>query len=341
MIILMMLAKTLAVAAAAHPSTWQEWCNRTGGPNNDGNNLVPPSEAGKTASVLKMPKAGGEQFVMSLVHWNCKASHKASISWSETCPPNGPRFVMLREPTAHVFSLYNHCQRGQGMQLHHYMPTTLRAWAWAWARGNDSPLTRSGKGTGRFWGDRACAYNPRDFQTTRLLRATSATRVGRRSRCAEAALVDGGALGVARAALRNATFVGVTHFMDASVCVAHFALHAALPRAGQCDDLCRDNAPKLAALSHGVDHEKLDEETLDRATLDAVWRLTRADQVLYADALARFVADARRVERAPGARLLCEALADPSWPGPAGLRSRGGPKTREALLGRSRRRGEH
>ena len=62
---------------------------------------------GETAAVVhKMPKAGGASFVTSLVALNCDAPEPARIEWSEqwSCSA-APRFLFLREPTAHVISM--------------------------------------------------------------------------------------------------------------------------------------------------------------------------------------------------------------------------------------------
>ena len=107
---------------------------------------------------------------------------------------------------------------------------------------------------------------------------------------------------------RRAAFVGVTSYMDASVCVAFFAIHGALPAGGACD-FCATRV-RLPAHTHGVNHTDVDAERLDAATLALVRDLTRVDELLFAEALSSFVARARRVENATGVALLCDLDID-------------------------------
>lgn len=251
-------------------------------------NNIPTSTAYKSVLtnifVFKMPKAGSKSFLKNFVSLNCNAKEPAHIEWSENCAGQGPLYVTLREPTAHVISMYNHCQHGQGMGIHHYDRVSLKEWLTAWASADRATAGKLLRET--------CGYSPRNFQTSRLDGAACA---GKRKRVPT--------LAGARHALRAAKFVGVTHWMDASVCVAHFKLHGSLP--ATCNDLCSISAKHLSKDTHGINHTVIDSLPIDASTLALIWGLTRADQIIYADAVGRFVQDARAIEQAAGARLLC------------------------------------
>lgn len=287
------------------------------GPGNRGNNRV----RGATAAVVhKMPKAGGASFVTSLVALNCDAPEPARIEWSEqwSCSA-APRFLLLREPTAHVISMYNHCQRGHGFVAHRYDRVSLAAWLRGWATADGDAVARWLVPDAR----RQCNFWPRNFQASAILRGATCgrRRLGTYKERPHAwgaggrDLADWAARGGARvaasygaAAIRRAASVGVTRYMDASVCVAFFALHGALPAGGACD-FCATRA-RLPAQTHDVNHTEVDAERLDAATLALARDLTRVDELLFAEALSSFVARARRVENATGVALLCDLDVD-------------------------------
>ena len=182
--------------------------------------------------VLKMSKAGGSSFVGTLLQWSCDAyatDRAVSYTWSEfggglqaaaaAAAAGATRVsvgLLLREPTAHVLSMYHHCQNGNGMRLHNYTPISLSGWLDAWhghdehAHDGDSPLLRY------------CGYHPLNFQTSNLGGALVGLaglglRTGQRRRFLAQ---PGATLGRAVAAVHAAAFVGVTHRTREGLCVA-------------------------------------------------------------------------------------------------------------------------
>ena len=197
------------------------------------------------------------------------------------------------------------------MARHRYARVSLAAWLRGWATADGDAVAR--------WlrpGQRQCNYWPLNFQASAILRGSTCgrRRLGEpwgKGRDLADWTARGGARGAAEygaAVIRRAAFVGVTSYMDASVCVAFFAIHGALPAGGACD-FCTTRA-RLPAHTHGVNHTDVDAERLDAATLALVRDLTRVDELLFAEALSSFVARARRVENATGVALLCD-LDDP------------------------------
>ena len=93
-------------------------------PGNANNNRV----RGATAAVVhKMPKAGGNTFLTSLVALTCDAPEPARIEWSEwwSCS-DGPRFLLLREPTAHVISMRDSMSKPRIPTVHRFSDGPLR-----------------------------------------------------------------------------------------------------------------------------------------------------------------------------------------------------------------------
>ena len=196
------------------------------------------------------------------------------------------------------------------MQKHRYKRVSLAAWLRGWVNADGDVAAR--------W--RQCNYWPRNYQASLILRDSTCGRRRLRADNVSAPRVltslgrdfeDWAARGSARAAaaygtaaIRRSAFVGVTRYMDASVCVAFFSIHGTLPADGACD-FCRTRA-RLRAITHFVNHTEVDAEPLDAATLALARDLTHVDEFLYAEALVAFVARARRVENATGVALLCD-----------------------------------
>jgi hypothetical protein len=229
-------------------------------------------------------KTGSNTFLDNFNNFNYNAKEPAHIEWSAFCAGQGSLYTTLREPTAHAISMYNHCQHGDGMGFHHYDRVSLKEWLTAWASADRATADKLLRKT--------CGFNPRNLQTSRL---GGATCKGEGKRVPT--------LAGARHALRAAKSVGITHWMDASVCVAHFKLHGSLP--ATCTDICSASAEHLGKATHGVNHTLVDSSPVDASTLDLIWGLTRADQIIYADAVGRFVQDAQAIEQAAGVHLLC------------------------------------
>ena len=158
---------------------------------------------------------------------------------------------------------YNHCQRGHGFVAHGYDRVSLAAWLRGWATADGDAVARWLVPDAR----RQCNFWPRNFQASAILRGATCgrRRLGTYKERPHAwgangrDLADWAARGGARAAadygaaaIRRAAFVGVTRYMDASVCVAFFALHGALPAGGACD-FCATRA-RLPAQTHDVNH---------------------------------------------------------------------------------------
>ena len=239
--------------------------------------------------VVKMPKAGGASFILELLAWSCTYPFTQHFRWSESGQASAGRLgLILREPLSHTLSMYNHCQYGQGYLRHHYKRISLRAWVQEW-RPN---------ATRRF-----CRYHPLNFQTTRLAGMLAGKQARMREAPAETQHLKLN-LALALEAVRTASFVGVTHLMKESLCVAVYNLYGTLPADGRC--LCDLSPVQLRRETHGVNHSEVDEHNVSAGTFELIRKATRADQILYAHALARLYSDVRTIERALQVQIICD-----------------------------------
>jgi len=271
---------------------------------NDGSVVWRPTLAAsneKTVYIFKMPKAGGSSFILELVQWTCAyLTTTTTLQWSEhgrglleALQQGAMLGMMLREPIAHVISMYNHCQNGQGKILHHYTPISLDEWLTP-----QSPSDSSQSDPAQTNRSSVCSYSPFNFQTTRLqsaLARNGSERSGRVSAGSLDRIVD--------AIRRTAGFVGATHRMKESLCVASFTIFGHLPADGRC--AC-EHGGTVMHNTHGIDHDVVDKQAISQGTLKLLWEATRTDQILYAHGLQRFYSDARRVEQLSGVRILCD-----------------------------------
>lgn len=173
----------------------------------------------QTAYFLKTPKTGGATFMLELLGWSCAYSVEQEFRWAEDgmgLLPTGSSGeglgLLAREPLAHLISMYNHCQFGVGMQIHHYPRIGLDAWTRAWV--DDSPDKA-----------RYCSYNPLNFQTANLAGTIAGDR-DRETKLKRMQAAPAATLARALKAVSVARFVGVTSRMKESLCVAVFAICA-------------------------------------------------------------------------------------------------------------------
>ena len=282
---------------------------KEGGPGNSGSYTRSGGSQRSNYSsvyVLKTPKAGGSTFVVELLRWSCMyPTVVQQFRWSETGLEQRPPAdgmsgmgVILREPVAHTISMYNHCQFGQGHSLHHYPSIHLDDWMRKWLEKPPTATTY-------------CNYHPLDFQTSNLAGALEdvvpSTYILKQVRMSESTAQS---LSRAIRAVRTASFVGVTHRMKESLCVAAYAIYGSLPLDGRC--ACASNGKGTSASSHvrhnshGVDHSKVDLHNVSAGTLELMRKATRADQVLYAHALQRLYTDVKALEGKLGVRIMCD-----------------------------------
>ena len=140
---------------------------------------------------------------------------------------------MLREPAAHVLSMFNHCEHGSSKSTsrHGYSRAPrLDAWLDLFARGVDDAQWRN-------ISQSVCEFFPTNLQAATLYALDGRARD--RGWAAARAAGPKGALAHGLAALADAASVGVTRWMDASLCLAHYALH------GSSGDVCNTHSQGL------------------------------------------------------------------------------------------------
>ena len=176
--------------------------------------------------------------------------------------------VLLREPTAHMASMYMHCQIGTGMKRHGYVPIGFAEWL----RADPQQALRS------------CAYERQDYQT-RMLGGSSDNQ--------EDGAPTVAALGRARETVNTARFVGILEHYGLSLCVLS-AKFGPLPVACNCsgwdgNSTIDDSLGASSVKTHWVRHSTQPEELhLTGADLGVIRDLTARDQVLYSQGVLRF-----------------------------------------------------
>lgn len=273
---------------------------KTGGLGTHGRNGV---RSNRTAFIVKLPKSGSATFVRELNIWSCDMFGLPQIWWSErghgllaATGAGAGLFLVLRDPTQHVLSMYDHCQFGHGQQSHHHNSTGLHEWLSDWL---------SAPNEQRIWPKTPspCDYYPRNFQTGSLLQAQLGAVPDHGATWHEMDADQKGALEHALCVVRSARFVGVTHRMQESLCVASYVLHGRLPGDGRCS--CSKTQTAVRSITHRK--QNVSKRTaLDEGTAKLLSRLTESDAVVYARALSRFYADVRRVERVTATRIWCD-----------------------------------
>ena len=198
--------------------------------------------------------------------------------------------VMLRNPRAHVVSLFNHCL--------HYPGQT-------WLTLRDDHLSRRSQPTPSFYDlvangglrkwldhflgseqdDLGC-YEPVNFQSRFLVNVVDS----------EAARLTHPPPHLVERALYATHFVGLLEHYGASLCLFAFQVTGKLPE--DCADPCRQSKVKHLHESHGYNNSVLVDD-LDAATLALIDNLTRVDSRLYVAAKHRF----RRSANAAGVSL--------------------------------------
>jgi len=146
-------------------------------------------------------------------------------------------------------------------------------------------------------------YNPLDLQSWRFACTHPGETAGTGARPLANRLrwpVDAGA------ATRNmlaAEYVGVVEAYHESICLFHAKIRRSLPDHCDCTDARRWGSFRTAGVDHGVDHHSIG--GYSDSVLRDIDVLTRADNILYLAARARFVRDIRDVEREYGTKILC------------------------------------
>ena len=221
--------------------------------------------------------------------------------------------LLVREPEAHIVSMYAHCQQdgADGQMRHHWPHIEFSAWVQLWAEGRADNASKY------------CSYsifNPQTCKLTLCNNSISSTEVANGDRSWSWRNLQ--ALERAQQVVDEAHVVGVTSAYTASLCLAllrgpvqlswrelarlgchcdhspifngSFQAAKAGPSAHQTTyyDRSSTNARRLEVLSsnktHGT-HSGL--IGIDGATRDRIRSLTRLDELLYARALARLEKD--------------------------------------------------
>ena len=158
-------------------------------------------------------------------------------------------------------------------------------------------------------GDFSC-YNPRSMQA-RALTCVDGGREGSH----HAATVEQPELPLAVASLQRLQHVGLAELIPESWCLLHFAVTSRLPHhCGSCETF----VAAAARAEHGderlggprVVSEELPPHSVSALPVEvvrAIDAITAVDAGLYRAAVARFLADATRVQRLTRARFLCPA----------------------------------
>ena len=170
-------------------------------------------------------------------------------------------------------------------------------------------LAHFGAGWRPWQGDFSC-YNPRSMQARALTCVD-----GRREGNHHAATVEQPKLPLAVASLQRLQHVGLAELIPESWCLLHFAVTSRLPHhCGSCETF----VAAAARAEHGderlggprVVSEELPPHSVSALPVEvvrAIDAITAVDAGLYRAAVARFLADATRVQRLTSARFLCPA----------------------------------
>mmetsp|Transcript_1126 Transcript_1126/g.3243 ORF Transcript_1126/g.3243 Transcript_1126/m.3243 type:complete len:351 (+) Transcript_1126:124-1176(+) len=221
---------------------------------------------------------------------------------------NAPARVVtvLREPTTHVVSLYEH-NRNSGFDTRRMTFTqkkqpTLEQWLRIALARNTTQL-----GT---------QHNPLNMQTARLSARRGTiprTSLGLYPRKGE--LYRDELRADLETALRriesDAWFVGVTEYYREGLCLLREQALGRLPPECRCDDTAAKPRRRRRRLSvpltetHNRHHARYDDRPFTGAELKLIGAATRLDRLVYGAALARFTRQLLDAERRHNARILC------------------------------------
>jgi len=247
-----------------------------------------------------IPKAAGVSFQHDLrpqkQEQNCYLAMKTDGMLSA---------VMLRTPPSHVRSQFGECYYdswGRRITHHTNFKRTEDAEADfnAWVRHFETQP--------RYPAEDFRCIDPREVQARHLSCGYAPNPE------ANHALSEPPDLGVARYLLRDADFVGVADFYDASVCLLTLRRTGALPPDCACSDAPLRRGAKNrtvhanlthAHVAHGVPRGWSDGAIADPGVHRLVLQYTALDAQLFASALQRFRADVSFAERVAGRRFLC------------------------------------
>jgi hypothetical protein len=241
---------------------------------------------------LRIPKAAGQSFRSdALLH----LPEGSSLTSEEGCFADAihhgqPLLALVREPRAHVLSMYMHCKTSRDHEhaARALMPASFEEWLQSWVR------LRSEGSTSGF-----CCYNPVDSQSFRFECAAGSNSM--RRQCRPNLEVDG------ELALKNmqlAGFVGLTEFYKESICLLHVQANNELPESCQCAGEGAASPPlKLHAYSHGVQPHSI--MNVSETALQLIDSLTIWDQRLYKEAKTQFMAAIHDVEETYKTKILC------------------------------------
>ena len=223
------------------------------------------------------------------------------IRGSFTPAANVRTLLLVREPEAHVLSMYAHCQQdgADGQMRHHWPHIEFSAWVQLWAEGRADNASKY------------CSYsifNPQTCKLTLCNNSISSTEVASGDRSWSWRNLQ--ALERAQRVVDEAHVVGVTSAYTASLCLAllrgptqlswrdlarrgchcdHSPINGSSVHQTAYDDRSSTNARRLSSnQTHGT-HTGL--ISIDGATRDRIRSLTRLDELLYARALARLEKD--------------------------------------------------
>ena len=278
----------------------------------------PPATAGaKTLCVTHIPKSGGTALKRDLK--GMRGLTLPSLVERERCfryflrlrsPPCDFHATYLRSPREHVLSQYLECRYdpwGKNATKGRRFPrgrldfyADFAEWVQHFAR-------RGSNGTMGYQNDFHC-YNPIDMMTRQLSCNGSSTK----TKDGPHHIVTEGAtsLDAALHAVGRMDFVGITELYEPSWCVLIAKLSGTPPPRCLSRD-CSDGAtnttfPALSHVTHGVPPHSVSH--VRSSTLREIDGFTRLDSVLVG--VKRFLADARAVEKASGATILCPAELD-------------------------------
>jgi len=208
--------------------------------------------------------------------------------------------TFLRDPTAHVQSQYMELKYDYG-------------WHWGGKEQflQDCPtitayLDRFTTGNGTKHAD-YIAYHPQDMQTRSLTcEGLGEDIVTQPSDIHKYMEIDAHKLGEALKSVENYTFIGITEFFQASMCMFHDKVRPGSPLPDFCD--CRDKVkwstfPKNHESHHVPYHslKDLSQEDLQKAAV-----LTENDQIVYKAGLKRFYREVRELEERRGLQIHCK-----------------------------------
>jgi len=254
---------------------------------------------------------------------------------------HGPTTLLLRQPRAHILSLYKHCRySGWGRWKSKNFP---RGAGGAYSKTKDSFTAGFGAwllhfrelwtdaaqvgrhiARGRWWTGWGC-YHPINPQTRALTCTGAAEHYEDAQAVREWDWRENATLPSAYVALSEASMVGVLELYDEHLCTVLYTMASRRARGGKvpplpasctCAHRNANSAPvndTRIRVTHDwpVGHPKrappVRLSQLPDHTLTSIDALTRNDAVLYASALRRAIQAARQVEVLTGQRLLCRS----------------------------------